>query len=73
VKAKSSRRLRKDTTRQEDLWNPSEIVDATSFLISYIITSLTERQVAGLQKRRAPCRPKPARVPSSRTGKHRSG
>jgi hypothetical protein len=71
VKAKSSRRL-----REEDLWNPSEIVDATSFLIPYIITSLTEwmewveREFAGHEKR---TRGKPARVTSSRAGKHRSG
>ena len=54
VKAKSSRRLRKDATREEDLWNPSEIVDATSFLSSYIITSLTEWMEKQTRGRRAP-------------------
>jgi hypothetical protein len=76
VKAKSSRRLRKDAAREEDLWNPSEIVDATSFLIPLLINSLTEwaewvgREFAGHGKQ---TRRKPARVTSSRAGKHRSG
>ena len=75
VKAKSSRRLRKDTAPGEDLRNPPEVVDATSFLIPFLINSLTEwaewvgREFAGHGKQ---TRSKPGRVTSSRAGKHRS-